>query len=221
MAKMGLFGGFTPGYLMMDVKPINSFITAGRGAALTEGGVFMTGGAGAAYIMVLQNVRVGGMGLSGALKSSALDGAGIRRDAELSVGMGAMTIEYVLTMAQHLDLALGGTLGWGFMELTLRQSNGGANTWLGEQLQFSGLASTVVPPNSARILSGSFFLWAPTVNVEYAALGWLAFRVGATYSVMSFPSWRVDGKYDLLGVPSDVNGKGLMIQAGILVGLFN
>ena len=141
--------------------------------------------------------------------------------SELSVGMGAMTVEYVLPLAQHLDLALGGTLGWGFMELTLRQSNGGSNTWLGEQLQYSGLASTLVPPNSTRILSGSFFLWAPTVNVEYAALGWLAFRVGATYNVMSFPSWQVDGKYDLLGVPSDVNGKGLMIQGGILVGLFN
>ena len=75
MAKMGLFGGFTPGYLMMDVKPINSFITAGRGAALKEGGVFMTGGAGAAYIMVLQNVRVGGMGMSGGLKSTSLDGS--------------------------------------------------------------------------------------------------------------------------------------------------
>ena len=69
MAKMGLFGGFTPGYLMMDVKPINAFLTAGRGAALKEGGVFMTGGAGAAYIMVLQNVRVGGMGLSGGLRA--------------------------------------------------------------------------------------------------------------------------------------------------------
>lgn len=221
MAKMGLFGGFTPGFLMMDVKPINSFVTAGRGAAFKEGGVFMTGGAGAAYIMVLQNVRLGGMGLSGGLKSTSLDGIGIRRDAELSVGMGAMTVEYVLTLAPHLDLALGGTLGWGFLELTLRQSTGGPNTWVGEQLQYSGLASTLVPPNSTRILSGSFFLWGPSVNVEYAALGWLAFRLGASYNVMSFPSWQVDGKYDLLGVPTDVNGKGLMLQGGILVGLFN
>jgi hypothetical protein len=221
MAKMGLFGGFTPAYLFMDVKPINAFITAGRGAALKEGGVFMTGGAGAAYIMVLQNVRLGGMGLSGGLKSTSLDGIGIRRDVELSVGMGAVTIEYVVPVAQHLDLALGGTLGWGFLDLTLRQSNGGSNTWLGEQLQYSGMASTLMPPNATRILSGSFFLWAPTVNVEYAALGWLAFRLGATYNVMSFPSWRVDGNYDLLGVPTDVNGKGFMIQGGVLVGLFN
>ena len=31
MAKMGLFGGFTPGYLFVDVKPINAFLAAGKG----------------------------------------------------------------------------------------------------------------------------------------------------------------------------------------------
>lgn len=220
MAKMGLFGGFTPGYLFMDVKPINSFLAAGKGAALSEGGVFMTGGAGAAYIMVLQNVRVGGMGLSGGLKSSSLDAGGLRRDAELSVGMGALTVEYVLPLAVHLDLAFGATIGWGFMDLTMRQSTGGSNTWLGEQQIFGGTSGTAVPPNATRILNGSFLLWAPTVNMEYAVLSWLAVRVGATYSMMSFPSWRVDGKYDLLGVPSDVTGKGFMVQGGLLVGTF-
>jgi hypothetical protein len=220
MAKMGLFGGFTPGYLFVDVKPINTFLTAGGGAALSEGGVFMTGGAGAAYIMVLQNVRVGGMGLSGGLKSTSLDVAGLRRDAELSVGMGALTVEYVLPLAQHLDLAFGATVGWGFMDLTLRQNRGGSNTWVGEQMILGGLSSPAVPPNATRILNGSFLLLAPTVNVEYAVLSWLALRVGATYSMMSFPSWQVDGKYDLLGVPSDVSGKGLMLQGGLLIGTF-
>ena len=219
MAKMGLFGGFTPGYLFMDVKPINTFLAAGKGAALSQGGVFMSGGAGAAYIMVLPNVRVGGMGLSGGLKSSSLDAGGLRRDAELSIGMGALTVEYVVPVVPHLDVAFGATLGWGFVDLTLRQSNGGSNTWLGEQLLFAG-TSTTSAPNETRTLHGSFFLWAPTVNVEYAVLSWLALRVGATYSMMSLPSWQVDGKYDLLGVPSDVSGKGFMVQGGILVGTF-
>ncbi|CAG0996722.1 hypothetical protein ANRL2_03635 [Anaerolineae bacterium] len=220
MAKMGLFGGFTPGYLFMDVKPINSFLAAGKGAALSEGGIFMTGGAGAAYIMVLQNVRLGGMGLSGGLKSSSLELSGLRRDAELSVGMGALTVEYVIPLAPRLDLAFGATIGWGFMDLTLRQSTGGSNTWLGEQQILGGTSGTMVPPNATRILNGSFLLWAPTVNVEYAMLSWLAVRVGATYSMMSFPSWRVDGKYDLLGVPTDVTGKGFMVQGGLLLGTF-
>lgn len=219
MAKMGLFGGFTPGYLFMDIAPVNTFLTAGKGAALKNDGVFLTGGGGAAYIMLLPNVRVGGMGLSGGLKSTSLDGAGIRRDAELIVGMGAMTIEYVVPIVARLDVAFGATLGWGGMELRLRQSNGGSNTWVGEQDLF-GSWTAGAPGNMTRTLNGSFFLWAPTVNVEYAVLGWMAVRVGASYNGMSAPSWEVDGRYDLLGVPSDVTAKGFMLHAGLLIGTF-
>ena len=219
MVKMGLYGGYTPGWLFVDVKPINTFLTAGHGAALKDDGVLMTGGAGAAYIMVLPNVRVGGMGMSGGLKSTALEANGIRRDARLTVGLGGLTFEYVVPIVERFDVAFGGMLGWGATELTLRQSNGGSNTWVGEQELF-GSWTAGNPGNMTRTLDGSFFLWAPTVNVEYAILSWLAVRVGAAYVGMSFPSWQVDGEYELLGVPSDISGKGFMIQGGLFVGTF-
>ncbi len=219
MAKMGLFGGYTPGWLFVDVKPLNAFLTAGRGAPLKEDGMLMSGGGGAAYIMVIPNVRVGGVGMSGGLKSTSIDGNAIRRDAELSVGLGAVTIEYVVPVVERLDVAFGAMLGWGGLELTLRQSNGGPNTWVGEQDLF-GAWTAGSPGNMTRTLSGSYFLWAPTLNVEYAFLSWLGARVGVSYVGMSFPSWDVDGKHELLGVPSDITGKGLMIQAGLFVGTF-
>jgi hypothetical protein len=218
--KVGLYAGFTPGWLFVDVKPINDFLAVGKGAALKENGVFMTGGAGAAYIMLLPNVRVGGMGLTGTLKSTALpDGNNIRRDAELRVGFGGLTIEYVFPVLERLDIAVGGMLGGGGMDLTLRQSNGGSNTWDGEQTLF-GQWTAGAPANMTRTLSGSFFIWSPTVNIEYALLGWLGVRIGASYVGMSFPSWTVDSNYDLLGVPNDVSGRGFMIQAGIFVGTY-
>jgi hypothetical protein len=223
--KVGLFGGFTPGWLSIDVAPINAFLTAGKGAALKDNGVFMTGGAGAAYIMVLPNVRVGGMGLTGVLKSTSLDGSNIRRDANLRVGFGGVTIEYVLPVVERLDISVGAMLGAGGMDLTLRQSNGGNNTWVGEQDLFGkwpdGPASTLyTTPNITRTLSSMCFVWVPAVNIEYSVLGWLGVRLGASYVGMSFPSWDVDGEYELLGVPSDVSGRGFMVQAGIFVGTF-
>ena len=36
MAKVGLFGGFTPGMLFPNVKPINDFLVAGGAAPLKE-----------------------------------------------------------------------------------------------------------------------------------------------------------------------------------------
>ncbi len=219
MVKMGLFVGYTPGWLFLDVKPVNTFLTAGRGAALKDDGVFMSGGGGAAYIMLIPNVRLGGVWMSGALKSTSIDGAAIRRDTRLNVSLSAVTIEYVVPIVERFDIAFGAMLGWGGLELTLRQSNGGSNTWVGEQNLFSSWTAGS-PGNMTRTLTGSYFLWAPTVNVEYAFLSWLGARIGVSYVGMSFPSWQVDGHYELLGVPGDISGKGLMIQAGLFVGTF-
>ncbi len=217
--KVGLFGGFTPGWLFLDVKPINEFLAAGKGAPLKEDGIFMTGGAGAAYIMLLPNVRVGGMGMTGAIRSTSIDLNAVRRDAELRVGFGGVTIEYVWPVTERLDFSAGAMLGWGGADITLRQSNGGTNTWVGEQEQFAQWTAGN-PGNMTRTLSGAFFVWVPSVDVEYSLLGWLGVRLGASYVGMSFPSWKVDANYELLGVPSGVTGKGFMVNAGVFVGTF-
>jgi hypothetical protein len=217
--KVGLYGGFMPGYLFLDTGPINAFLTGGKGAPLRDGGVFMTGGGGAAYIMVIPNVRVGGMGMSGGLTSNSIDASNIRREAEMHVGIGGVTIDYVLPIVDRFDVAFGVVLGWGGLDLTLHQSNGGANTWQSEQALF-GSWTNGSPNNMTRELSGSFFLYSPSINFEYAILGWLAVRLGASYVGMASGSWDVDGEFELLGVPSDVSGRGFMIQGGVLVGTF-
>jgi hypothetical protein len=48
----------------------------------------------------------------------------------------------------------------------------------------------------------------------------MAVRTGVSYAVMASPTWKVDGNYDLLGVPSDVSGRGAQINLALLVGLF-
>jgi hypothetical protein len=219
-AKVGAFGGFTPAWLGVDVAPINAFLRPAGGAPLKENGVFLTGGAGAAYIMLVPNVRVGGVGMAGSIRSTALNAAGVRRDAELSVGFGGVTVEYVLPVVERLDVAVGGMLGWGGIDLTLRQDDGKAKTWQQEWSSFAlddyGNSAT----NITRRLSGAYFVYIPTVNVEYAILGWLGARVGASYVGMTAPSWELDDRHELLGVPNDVNGQGVMVSAGLFLGTF-
>ena len=221
-AKVGAFGGFTPGYLFVDVAPINDFLVPAHGAALKNDGVFLFGGGGSAYIMFVPNLRVGGMGLGGQISSTSLDGAGIRRDAELGVAFAGVTIEYVLPVIDRLDVAVGGMLGGGGIDLTLRESAGGSLTWSGEWGNFGSgnYQNGGQVTNISRKLDGSFFVWVPSVSIEYAVLGWVGARLGASYVGMSAPSWTVDDKYDLLGVPGEVNGKGWMINAGLFVGTF-
>ncbi len=218
--KVGAVGGFTTGWLFLDMNPINSFLTASKFNALNTSGMLEMGGAGAAYIMVLRNFRVGGAGMSGSLSSSALEpGTGIRRDAQLKAGYGAVTFEYVIPIFERLDLVTGLALGTGGIDLVLRKNNGTASTWQGEQHAFDSSAIAAVG-NITRTLSGKFYIWSPSVSLEYAFLGWLGVRVGASYLGMSSPTWTVDSNYDLLNVPSEITGKGWMINLDLLVGTF-
>ena len=221
MAKVGLFGGFTPGWLAVDTKPINEFIAGAGGAALTENGVFMVGGAGAIYIMVLPNFRVGGMGMSGGTSSSKMI-SNVRKDTELRVGFGGLTLEYVIPIVPRFDLAVGTMIGAGGLDITLRQDVGGNKTWYEEWSSFgSGIYPTPAQiDNVQRTMSGHFYVLVPSVNFEYAVLGWLGVRLGGSYVAMISPTWTLDGKYDLQEVPSSISGKGFMINAGIFLGTF-
>lgn len=215
--KVGAFGGFTPGWLFLDVKPINEFLEPAKGAGLKDDGVLLAGGAGAAYIMIVPNLRVGGMGMGGSIKSTSLDAFGVRRDAELSVSFGGVTFEYVIPVVERLDLSVGTMIGGGGIDLILRQDQGGASTWV-QQWNFFGSTGSVT--NTTRKLGGSFLVWIPSVSLEYAALGWVGVRIGASYVGMSAPTWTIDDNYELLGAPSKVSGKGFMLNAGLFIGTF-
>jgi len=217
MGKVGAFGGLMPGWLSVDVGPINDFLVAGGGAPLKNNGVFLWGGGGSAYIMLVPNLRVGGVGMGGSISSTSVDAFGVRRDAELKVGFRGVTVEYVIPLSERLDISAGTMLGGGGIDLVLRRDVGGINLWGSEQQIFE---NGVPVFNSKRTLSGSYFVWVPSVNLEYSLLGWVGVRAGVSYVGMSSPSWTVDDNYDLLGVPDNVSGRGFMVNAGLFVGTF-
>lgn len=219
-AKVGALGGVTMGWLMWDAKPVNDFLKLGGAAPVNDNGVFLIGGAGSAYIMLVKNLRVGGIGMSGSSKSSVLDpGSGIRREAKLGAGYGALTFEYVHPIVQRLDLVGGVALGWGGLDIELRKSSGNATTWEQESAAFAA-GSIGTTNNLSRKLSGNFFIWSPSISIEYAFLGWLGVRVGLSYLGMSGPSWEADDTFDVTNVPSNVTGKGVMINGGLFLGTF-
>ena len=107
-------------------------------------------------------------------------------------------------------------LGGGGIDITLRQDDGHAKTW---NEQWGNLRTGNYRSVKAE-MSGSYFVVVPSVNLEYAILGWVGLRAGASYVGMFSPSWKLDGEDELLGVPKEVNGKGFMINLGLFVGTF-
>lgn len=219
-AKIGGLFGYTPGWLFVKTKAINEYIVPARGAALKESGVYLNGIGGGLYIMFVPNLRVGGSGMSGKSTSTSLDGFGVRRDVEMEVSFGGVTVDYVVPLVERFDLVGGVTVGGGSLSLTLRQDFGRSPSWNSEWGNFGSPGGAGSPPNLSRKLSGSYFVIVPSVSFEYAILGWIGVRLGVSYVGMISPSWSVDDKYELLGVPSDISGRGFMINGGLFVGTF-
>ncbi|MBI1805700.1 MAG: hypothetical protein HYR76_01460 [Ignavibacteria bacterium] len=218
-AKIGGAGGFTQNLLFLDLDPINEVLRNSNAAEFEKGPMLLVGGQGYGYILVIPNLRIGGIGGSGTIKSKSLDlSTKTRRDVELSVGFGGVTIDYVIPVIPRLDVACGVLLGGGGTTIKMTRDQGAPKVWSD---LWSGFGDVVGSTNEySRTLSGSFFVYQPSVNVEYAVLRWLGLRAGVSYLGMAGNNWKLDDKYELVGVPDRVSGKGFMFNGGIFLGTF-
>ncbi|MFI5250996.1 MAG: hypothetical protein ACHQQQ_01075 [Bacteroidota bacterium] len=216
-AKFGGAIGFAPSFLNMDLNSMNEVLRNANSAELSDGPMFMTGGQVYGYILFVQNLRGGIMWGSGS-KSSLVTANGITRDVGLHIGFTGATIEYVIPLHSRLDISIGTMIGVGGMDLTMRRDNNTqTRQWIDLWNEFGTKDSA---SEFTRQLTGTFFMYEPMANVEYAALRWLGLRVGVGYLGMSGNSWKLDDKYDVLNVPTAINGKGFSINAGVFIGTF-
>jgi len=70
-SKVGGGGGFTPVFLFWNVDDLNAFMPSNAGK-FEKSPMVLLGGQGYAYIMLFDNLRVGGMGAGGSTTISAL-----------------------------------------------------------------------------------------------------------------------------------------------------
>jgi hypothetical protein len=218
-AKIGGAGGFTQNILFIDLNPINDMLKKSNAATFSNNPMLLLGGQGYGYIMLVPNLRVGGLGAGGSMMSKSYDPVtNIRRDVELSVGFGGVTIEYAVPVIPRLDVALGVMLGAGSTSIRMTRNINSNKLWDTIWDEYS-----LTYPNIdeyTRKLSGSFFIYQPSLNIEYAVLRWVGLRVGVSYNGMAVNEWKLDDNYDLIGVPDKVSGRGFMINGGIFLGTF-
>lgn len=216
--KLGGAGGYTPGWLFLDLDGLNAVMSASGFAPFDDGRLMMHGGQGYAYLLLVQNLRIGGLGMSGSRSTSRIELAtNTRRDLELSVGYGGVSLEFAIPVVPRVDVTVGTVIGGGGMTLTLRRDRGTARDWGGIWGEAGGSGAA---EEFTRKLEGSFFVLQPSVTVEVAILRWLGVRAGAGYLGMTGGSWTLDDRYDLSGVPDGIHGRGWMINTGIYVGTF-
>lgn len=213
ITKFGLAGGFNPVYLTPNVDELNKFLPNFGVDKFSSSGMIGFGGSGYVYILLLDNVRLGGMGF-GASQVSEGSVNGLNREAELSLSGGAFTVEYTLPFIKTPAVSIGAMIGGGTLQLDLYQNSGSVN-W-GEVWQ--GFDSNTDTKNFS--MTNSFFMLSPTLNIDYPVTRYLAFRVGAGYLVALGDSWELNNEIGLKNVPADINANSFFLQAGIYLGFF-
>lgn len=194
-------------YMMPDLSVINSEYS------FNTDGLITYGGGGYAYVMFIDNLRLGGMGFSGSrLESKDINEIGY------SIGGGGLTIEYTLPFIKRIAVSPGLILGVGSIDLKVSKNN--------REITWQNVWSEFIDPydsgiyNFTRVLSNSYYIISPTLNVDIPFNRFLALRIGAGYQMTFSDEWTVDNDQQISGVPSDLNGNSFFIQTGLFVGFF-
>ena len=213
ITKFGLAGGFNPTWFSQNVDEVNKLLPEFGVEKFSNSGMIGFGGSGYIYILLIDNVRIGGMGFSASQTSEGTVNS-FGREAKYDLSGGAFTIEYTLPFIKTPAVSIGTMIGAGSLQIDLYQNSGEVN-W--NEVWDSFDEDTDVKNFS---MQNNFFMISPTLNVDYPVTRYLAFRIGAGYLFTVGDSWQLNNEVTLNNVPSDLNGNSFFIQTGVYLGFF-
>jgi len=215
MSKFGLAGGLTATWIFPNYDEINKQLPAFEINEKFDGGILTWGGSGYVYIMLVDDLRIGGMGFGGT-KSVISNTNGFDREVKYGLSGGAFTVEYTLPFVKRIAISLGGMIGGG--KITIEQfQNKNDFAWQETWNEFNNLNGT---DNISRKMENSYFTISPTINIDVPLTRFFALRVGSGYQFTLNESWTIENAKTLKNVPSSVNGNAFFIQTGIYLGFF-
>ncbi len=204
---LGFGGGISGTWHFMDIGILNSELQLKGFPALPTEGMFMFGGHGYIYIVVVPNLRVGGIGAAGSFSATETSNL-IYRSVELSTGFGGATIEYVFPF-KRFQIAVGGMLGGGSHTLTLTRTPDADKSW--PLLPSSG--------STRDKYSNAFFAWQPQLTLEYMIHPLAMLSLSGGYFGTSGNKWELNDHFDVADVPDFKLGKAY-VRLALTVGLF-
>jgi hypothetical protein len=210
-APFGGGGGFTPGWYIPNVDPLNLKLKEVGIPEFSKSGMFTTGGAGFIYIGFIKNLRLGGMGFGGS-RSESNNSNGTNYQADYSIGGGGLTIEYTLPFIKNIGVSVGGLIGGGSITI---------ETFVNNNLySWNNLFDAASSNNMLRI-SKSYWILTPTLNMEIPVYRFVALRIGLGYQFTLGGTWEANNSQSISAIPDNLNGNAFFIQTGIFAGFFS
>jgi hypothetical protein len=217
VARFGIAGGVNPSYFFPNLDQLNSEIKRMGLSELSSSGMLLFGGGGYAYIMLIDNLRLGGIGFGGAT-SSKRSINGINKEVDYNFGLGGVTVEYTLPFVKYVALSVGATIGVGSQSIEIYQNKGDYtwnNIW-GKTIP----SGTMMHDDINYEITNTFFTIVPTLNLDLPISRFIALRFGGGYIFNFNNDWKVNNDRNISGVPTDLTKNNFFIQSGIYFGFF-
>ncbi len=217
VARFGIAGGITPTWIIPNLDPVNTEIKKAGLEELSNSGMVLWGGGGYAYIMFVDNLRIGGIGLSGTSSTSGKVGS-LNREVKYNFGFGGLTVEYTLPFVKYVGVSVGAIIGAGSQSVEVYQ-NSGSQSWrdIWDKVTSGGIVMT---NNVSDEIKNTFYLFTPTLNVDIPINRFVALRVGGGYTLTFGNDWSANNDNSTSGVPDDLDANNFFIQTGIYFGFF-
>lgn len=212
----GVGGGYVGGFQFVNMDEINKAFNQQLKVDDFSGPMYLQGVEGFTGIIVVQNLRVGFMGVSGSKLMEKQDT--VKRSIELSASMMGFTVNYGIVAVKSLAILPGMNLGWGTYGIEHYQTSG-PKDW-------KDVNNPDFKNNYYEKFERSFMFAQPNLTIEYALTNFLVFRVSASYN-LTFKNFLKDKEFtynktaELTNAPSGVKADGLAVQIGLFGGLFN
>jgi hypothetical protein len=209
--------GYVPAWYIPNLSPVNNELNNINMPELSTSGFYSSGIAGFIYIGFVKNLRLGGMGYGGSLSSNQ-NINGFNQEVIYSLSGGGVTIEYTLPFIKNLGASVGAAIGTGSLQLDMYR-NSDAFTWgqIWEELANPNNPSE----NFNRKLKNTFWMFTPTINLDYPLYRFVTLRLGVGYQITFADDWTADNDQPVSNIPSDLNSNSFFIQSGIFVGFFS
>lgn len=217
VARFGLAGGFNPSFVFPNLDPINIEVKKMGLNPLSNSSMFLWGGGGYAYIMLIDNLRLGGIGIGGSNSSKGFVN-GYNREVNYNFGLGGLTIEYTLPFIKHVAVSVGAIVGAGSQSIEIYQ-NKNDYTWVSIWGKVTSSGMIMLDDVNYKI-SNTFFTVAPTVNLDLPINRFVALRFGGGYIFNFNDNWKVNNGRNISGVYKELTSNNFFIQTGIYFGFF-
>lgn len=206
-------GGPTLSFVFLNFDDMNKFITTKDLVTdkKLEGPLIMTGGTGFTGVPWVPNLRVGVSGMAGTSSVEYLVGTA-KKQVDYTVSSFGLNFDYGFVLTKSLALLPG--VGVNFGSTTIEYINNG------QDLPWEN-PNTLVNSYIAR-MNNDYIMLQPSLNLEWAALDYLAIRFGGGFSYqVNASEWTLNKNDKVTGAPDGLKLSAPYAQIGILVGLFN